>query len=74
MAACMTISSRFPSWREHHLSKEKETKKFLKKSGDEDRFLLTANTFPFVHDPFNFMKEIDWFQGEAFLLLPAGGI
>ena len=73
MAAYMTISSRFPSWREYHLSKEKETKKFLKKSGDEDRFLLTAGTFPFVHDPFNFMKEIDWFQGEAFLLLPAGG-
>ena len=41
MAAYMTISLRFSSWRDYHLSKKKETEGFTKKSSEQDGFLAT---------------------------------
>jgi hypothetical protein len=71
MAAYMTISSRFPSWRDCHLSKKKEAKGFPKKTEEVGGILATPQ--PFVGDQFGLMKAVDWFEGEAILLFPAGG-
>ena len=73
MAAYMTISLRFSSWRDYHLSKKKETEGFTKKSSEKDGFLATGPWPTFVGDQYGFMRAVDWFEGEAFLLLPAGG-
>ena len=73
MAAYMTISSRFPSWREYHLSKKKEGKGFPLKTDEEDGFIAPCPSPMFKGDQFSLMRAVDWFQGEALLLLPAGG-
>ena len=53
MAAHMTISSRFPSWRDCHLSKKKEAKGFPKKTEEVGGILATPQ--PFVGDQFGLM-------------------
>jgi hypothetical protein len=63
MVEYMTISSRFSSWRDYqHLSKKKGTKGFPKKSVENEGLLAPS-----------FMKVINSFEGESFLLLPTGG-
>jgi hypothetical protein len=65
----MTVSSRFSSWRDHHLSKKKETKGFPKKTDEEDGFLATGSPSTFVGDQFSLMRAVDFFGGDTFLLL-----
>ena len=73
MAAYMTISSRFPSWNEYHLSKKKEAKGFPLKTDEEDGFVAPRPSPMFRGNQFSHMRAVDWFQGKALLLLSAGG-
>ena len=73
MAAYMTISSRYPSWKECYLSKGKGTKGFLEETMKFDDSLASDAPFASVGDQFAFLKLIDLFEDEYFLLLPAGG-
>ena len=69
----MTISSRFPSWNEYHLSKKKEAKGFPLKTDEEDGFVAPRPSPMFRGNQFSHMRAVDWFQGKALLLLSAGG-
>ena len=73
MAAHMPISSRFPSWRDYHLSKKKERKELAGKTDENGGLIARAPFSTFSNDPFSFMKAVDFFEGDSFLLLPAGG-
>ena len=73
MAAYMTINSKYSSWKEFYLSKKKETKGFLEETIKFKDSSASTPPLTFVNDPFAFMKVIDFFEGENFLLLPAGG-
>ena len=64
MAAYMTISSRYPSWKECYLSKGKRTKGFLEETMKFDDSLASDEPFAFVDDPFAFLKLIDLFEDE----------
>ena len=72
MAAYMTISSRYPSWKEYYLSKGKGTKGFLEETMKFDDSLASSAPFALVDDPFAFLKLIDLFEDKNLLPLPDG--
>ena len=59
MAAYMTISSRYPSWKEYYLSKGKGTKGFLEETMKFDDSLASDAPFTFVNDPLLYFLEVD---------------
>ena len=71
MAEYMTISSRYPSWREYYLSKKKEAKGFRKGFIEYDNLHVLPSSY--VNDPTVFIDTVDCLEGENFLLIPAGG-
>ena len=74
MAAYMTISSRYPSWKEFYLSKKKGTDGLLKKTMEfEDSLVDDSFSMDYAEDQLKFGEIVDKYQGEYFLLLPAGG-
>jgi hypothetical protein len=73
MAAYMTISTRYPSWKEFYLARKKGTKGIRKETMEFEYSLASDDPFTYVNDPIAFSKLIDVFEDEYFLLLPAGG-
>ena len=73
MAAYMTICSKSSSWKEFYLLKKKVTKRFLKEPIKFEDSLASDNPLTFVIDLFAFLKVINFFEHEYFLLLPPGG-
>jgi hypothetical protein len=73
MAECMTISSRFSSWKEYYHSKKKETNGFLNKLTENKISLLNDVPLSFVNNPSGFKRAVEENSGEKFLLLAAGG-
>ena len=68
----MTISSKHASWKEFHLSKEKETKLFPAEPMEYGG-TGTGDAFAFLDDPLSFTNLVALLEDECFLLLPAGG-
>ena len=73
MAAYMTIKSRYSSWKDLYLSKKKGTKGFPKETIKLEELTTSGPSPTFVGDRYAFFRAIDFFEGESFLLLPAGG-
>ena len=69
MADCMTVTSKHASWKEFHLSKEKETKVFSTEPVECGGSLAgTDDAFAFVNDPVSFTNVVDLLEDEHCLL------